>query len=168
MVVTAASSLRELGEVELTAAEVKDVFLLGEVLGEVGGEVVETLLAVFLLLDEPCLAEDAEVLGDVVLSEVEALGDLVHAALLFHQHADDAQPTLFAEGLHRGDAVEFFHRLFIEQDAGTIKHGSSRLKWEAGAASGLGARAMIGYMREQANKNLRSPGPLCICRNKHI
>ena len=115
------SSLRQLREIKLAAAEIEYVLLLGEVLGEGGGEGVEALLTILLLVDQVSFAQHAQVLGHIVLREIKRFGNFVYAALLLHQHADDTQAVFFAERFHSGDAVELLHGWFLKQSVALSK-----------------------------------------------
>jgi hypothetical protein len=92
---------------------------------------------VFFEFDEFGFAQHTEVLGDVVLREVQGLGDFIHAALLLHEHADDAQAAFLAERLHGRDAVEFFHRCRLIECEVAINRGSAAFCGRSAAAFGI-------------------------------
>jgi len=56
----------QLREIKLTTAEIEHVVILAEVGGKFGCELVDALLRLLLLNDQASLAEDTEVLGDVL------------------------------------------------------------------------------------------------------
>src|SRR5262245_30120288 len=88
--------LRELVEPEQTAAEIKDLVICGYVGFESGGDRIQALLAAFLDLEETGFAHDAQMLGNVVLGDVQMFGDVRDAHWLLEQETEYTLPCLFA------------------------------------------------------------------------
>jgi len=61
-------------------------------------ERVHDLLAAPLRRDEPCAAQDAQVLGDEGLADIERVHELVHTARSLGQGDDDREAQRVAQG----------------------------------------------------------------------
>ena len=68
-------------------------------------------LAILVADDQARLAEDAEVLGDVVLGNAEALRQIVDGQRLLQQGAHDAEAAFIGQGFKDGDPLIFFNHL---------------------------------------------------------
>jgi hypothetical protein len=73
------------------------------------GQRVEVLAPLFLDVQQPGLAQHAQVLRDVVWRDPETRRDLADFQPLLHQQPDDADACLVAERLERHDTVPRLH-----------------------------------------------------------
>ena len=110
---------------ELAAAEVEEIAVVGELAAEDGGEGVDVVLAVFFHVEETGVAEDAEVFGDVVGGGLEEIAEFADCAGASDEMPDEAEPGGFAQGPHGGEA--------IEGRGGGARHGLGYHRGETGA-----------------------------------
>ena len=101
--------LGELVKAEAAAAKVEGFGVFGGLGLEPGVDGVEPLLAALLCFEQAGFAEDAEVLGDVGLREVQVFGDGGDAEALLVEEAEDAETRFFAERFQGADASEAIH-----------------------------------------------------------
>jgi hypothetical protein len=86
------------------AAKVKDGDLFAGPRFELFDYPVEPLLALFLDFEQPSFFHYPEMLRNIVLGNLEASSDLVHAQRLFQQKPQDAKPGFLTQGSQRDDA----------------------------------------------------------------
>ena len=96
-------------ESERAATEVEDIIVGRDATFEIEGHSVEAQLPLFLDFQQARLAHDAQVLGHVVLRNIQPLRDFIHAQRIFVQETQDAKPGFFAQGFERSDAIESRH-----------------------------------------------------------
>jgi hypothetical protein len=98
--------LRKLIQPERAAAEIERAVIGFHLRFQMARYRIKMLLASFLGFEEPRLAHDPQVLGDVVLRHFQFFGDFGHAQLLLEQQPQDAKPCFLAEGSERRDAIQ--------------------------------------------------------------
>src|SRR6185503_895359 len=82
-----------------------------------GAQHVEAPLRVLADLDEPALAQDAQVLGDAGLAQAEQRDELADRARALEQEVEDAPARRLGEHLEgRGHAVNITLRVYTCQD----------------------------------------------------
>jgi len=103
------------------ASQVQDVIVCGEVIAKILGEAIEPLLSLLFGLEKSRLPQDAQVLGNVVLGQLEALRDVVDAVLPLQEDPDDPHPVLLPKRFQCRNTVKLLHEILYTRVGRPIK-----------------------------------------------